>query len=377
MGAAINNAAAISTSLTSSVSRRPPASRLSSIEALRVSAVLLVIFYHVHTIMTPIVGKMPFGGFFQSGSSRGVDIFFVLSGFAIVWTYAGEVGRPARWRSFMAQRLLRIYPAAIIMTACAAMLYASGFGGPDKAAKLEPGNLILSFIMMAERSSSVLNVAWTLKYIIFFYGLFGLAIIDLGVGIFAIGLWQIGILLHTYAHLGGGAWDDYFLQPMGLEFGFGIICALLLKRVQNRLSSQAARRLLLVGLIGFIACKLTESFIMHADLSPSVEVWPFGLSSAAMLVGLAVLDLRGAVRFPPICVTLGVASFSVYLVNYSAIVLGTKAIQSFGIDIGGDLIPYMIAGAAFGCGLLFYILVDKPIQRAIKRMRKHIGKPAT
>ena len=44
---------------------------LASLDLVRVGATLLVLFYHVHTITNPIAGRMPFGGFFQSGSSRG------------------------------------------------------------------------------------------------------------------------------------------------------------------------------------------------------------------------------------------------------------------------------------------------------------------
>jgi exopolysaccharide production protein ExoZ len=339
---------------------------LASLDLVRVGATLLVLFYHVHTITNPIAGRMPFGGFFQSGSSRGVDVFFVLSGCIVLWRHKKEVGQPKRWSYYMSQRLLRIYPPALIMTLLAAMMYAGGFGGAEKAAKLESQNLILSLFLMGERSSSVLNVAWTLKYVIFFYVLFGFAVIDRRLGVLAIAIWQLAILVHVYAGLGGGQWDAYFLQPMGLEFGMGAAAALLIACFPVGLALRKGTGLLVAGLITFLFFKLYESFVLHQDFSISIAVWLFGVSAASMIAGLALLDLRGHIRLPPIFRLLGAASFSVYLVNYSAIVMAVKAMQLAGIPIGNNLAALTLAGMAISCGLLFHFFVDQPLQRELR-----------
>ena len=340
--------------------------RLSSLDLARIGASLLVLFYHVHSITSPITGKMPFGGLFQSGSSRGVDIFFVLSGCIILWRHRQEVGQPRRWPAYMSRRLLRIYPPALIMTVIAATMYASGFGGAEKAVKLESHNLILSLLLMAERSSSVLNVAWTLKYVVFFYVLFGLAIIDRRLGALAIATWQLAILVHVYAGLGGGQWDAYFLQPIGLEFGIGAAAALIIACFPVGLPPRTCRSLLIGGLGVFFSLKLYESFVLHRDLPGDVSVWVFGMSSASMIAGLALRDLRGHIRLPPIFRLLGAASFSLYLVNYSAIVIAVRVMQLAGVPLGGNVTAFTLAGLAICCGLAFHVLIDQPLQRELR-----------
>jgi len=158
------------------------------------------------------------------------------------------------------------------MTVIAVIMYASGFGGAEKAAKLEGHNLILSLLLMGERSSSVLNVAWTLKYVIFFYVLFGLAVIDRRLGALAILTWQLAILVHVYAGLGGSQWDAYFLQPMGLEFGMGAAAALLIACFPGGLPLRSDGGLLAGGLIVFCFFKLYESFALHQDLPGHIDL---------------------------------------------------------------------------------------------------------
>jgi peptidoglycan/LPS O-acetylase OafA/YrhL len=339
---------------------------LSSLDLARVGATLLVLFYHVHSITSPIAGRMPFGGLFQSGSSRGVDIFFVLSGCVVLWHHRQEVGRPQRWPHYMSRRLLRIYPPALIMTVIAVIMYVSGFGGAEKAVKLESHNLILSLLLMAERSSSVLNVAWTLKYVIFFYVLFGLAVIDRRLGALAIVAWQLAILVHVYAGLGGSQWDAYFLQPMGLEFGIGAAAALLIACFPGGLPLCTSSGLLASGLVVFLFSKLYESFVPHQDLPGNISVWVFGISAASMIAGLALMELRGCIRPSPIFKLLGAASFSIYLVNYSAIVIAVKAIQLAGIPLGSNITACVLAGLAICCGLVFHFFVDQPLQRELR-----------
>lgn len=332
---------------------RDKTSYLFSLDVLRVVATLLVLCYHVHSISSPITGQMPFGGLFQSGSSRGIDIFFVLSGFVILWTHEKDVGQPAKWASYLSRRLLRIYPAAIIMTLVAIILYEEGFGGLEKASKLEPHNLMLSLMLMAERSSAVLNVAWTLKYLVFSYFLFSIAILDATMGVVAILTWQTGIIAHVYANIGGSGWDTYFLQPMGLEFGMGMACALMVRRLERLLSPHAAGVLLVVGILGFAVGKLTESYTLHRDLPDYLEIWVFGICTGSIIVGLSVLDLRGSIAVPRIFTVLGAASFSVYLVNYSSIVLAMKAIQFAGFRAAGNLVALGLAGV----GILLWLFL--------------------
>src|SRR5690349_5758020 len=157
-----------------------------------------------------------------------------------------------------------------------------------------------------------------------------------------------------------------WVQAIGLEFGMGAAAALLIACFPVGLALRKSTCLLVAGLITFLFFKLYESFVLHQDFSISIAVWLFGVSAASMIAGLALLDLRGHIRLPPIFRLLGAASFSVYLVNYSAIVMAVKAMQLAGIPIGNNLAALTLAGMAISCGLLFHFFVDQPLQRELR-----------
>lgn len=82
------------------------------LDGLRALAVLLVIVHHCWQ-------PRRFSGFV------GVDVFFVLSGFLITTILTGEIDRTGtvRLKTFYAKRLLRLYPALVLMLAVTALCY--------------------------------------------------------------------------------------------------------------------------------------------------------------------------------------------------------------------------------------------------------------
>src|SRR4051794_40346773 len=99
--------------------------RYQSLEMLRAVAALLVVFFHTEFIFGSRTPTTPFGGMFAAGF-RGVDLFFVLSGFIITYVHRTDVGRPWRLANYAFNRLARIYPAVWITTLLAGSLYMAG-----------------------------------------------------------------------------------------------------------------------------------------------------------------------------------------------------------------------------------------------------------
>ena len=60
-------------------------SELGSIQMLRAIAAIMVAFAHLHAVEAKLGGPILFGTWSLAGFS-GVDIFFVISGFIMVWT---------------------------------------------------------------------------------------------------------------------------------------------------------------------------------------------------------------------------------------------------------------------------------------------------
>jgi exopolysaccharide production protein ExoZ len=83
-------------------------SRNDSIQALRALAALAVIFCHydyVSYILHNNTGNMPFYPL-----AAGVDLFFVISGFIMVYSSEDLFGVPGASRVFLAHRISRIVP---------------------------------------------------------------------------------------------------------------------------------------------------------------------------------------------------------------------------------------------------------------------------
>src|ERR1044072_2824720 len=90
-------------------SKPPSAHVLLSIQALRCFAVMGVILFHIQHYYS---NKLLLPGFlpqFDVGSA-GVDLFFVISGFIMVYAFERMFGRPGGTRIFLLRRLARIVP---------------------------------------------------------------------------------------------------------------------------------------------------------------------------------------------------------------------------------------------------------------------------
>lgn len=86
---------------------------MPGLDGLRAVAVTMVFYVHA----------FPVGNSFPGG--LGVDVFFVISGFLITMILMREMDRSGTvdLRSFYVKRLLRLYPALILVTAAVVALY--------------------------------------------------------------------------------------------------------------------------------------------------------------------------------------------------------------------------------------------------------------
>jgi len=353
--------------------------KFESLEMIRALAALAVVFFHTQIIFTGRSGVVPFGGVFGAGS-RGVDLFFVLSGFIIAYIHAGDLGRPGRVGHYFRSRFARIYPSVWIITLLALAVYLIGFGGPDKASKLQPWSIAASFLLLPQAGDALVNVTWSLKFEIFFYLLFALAILRRSLGLWLILLWQ-GAVLGVY--LSGRqlewSWASFYLRPIVLEFGLGLLSAWV---VINRARFTALGKppvavgMLAVGAAVFVGADLIQAY-RPALFEALPDFLVFGVSAALIVVGLALIDIQRRYTVPRVLVMLGGASYSIYLVHFSTISLLAAFLTR------GDRVP--MNDAVFLCvalvgiffGLAFHRWIDRPLHRFLQgRQRRSAAPPA-
>lgn len=342
--------------------------KLRSLEMLRAFAALLVVMFHTQTIFAPLAGRVPFGDAFGAGY-RGVDLFFVLSGFIIAHVHGGDLGRPDRLPNYAFNRVARIYPAVWIMTALAIGLYSAGFGGAAKATKLAPTAVAASALLLPQHGDALVNVSWTLTYELFFYALFAVAIVHRRAGLAALLLWQGATALATLSGADLGL-AGYYLRSLCLEFGVGLACAWWLRRSPSAVTGPSAWfAMLAAGTFSFAAGMSLDRAIGWAGV-------PCALGAGAIILALVRLEQAGRFRVPDLLVLLGGASYAIYLVHYSAITVLAAVLARAGLAITD---PLCLACAALGviAGLAFDRVADRPIQRWLRQRKVALLRPAS
>ncbi len=294
--------------------------KLETLEAIRGVAALLVLLYHLQDVFSARAGIIPFGGAFAVGDC-GVDLFFVLSGFIITTIHAKDLGRPVRLYSFLYKRLCRLLPSVWILTALALMIYTLPIGNIAKLGKLAPSNIAASFMLLPQAQPALVNVTWTLTYEMFFYGLFAVAIVSRPVGLVALACWQLATGLALVGVWHAQTWlGTYYLRPICLEFGIGMICAVIAQHEQlrRRLPVAVLGALLLAGTTLFIGGMVFEDAVHHHLLGPE-RLLIYGLGPGLLIFGCAAIEFDRQVPVPKLLVWLGTASYAIYLTNYSGV----------------------------------------------------------
>ena len=157
--------------------------RLDAIQALRALAAYLVLFFHLHgneVIRAGLHGQEHdslLGGALANGFA-GVDLFFVISGFIMVYVTMDRPSGLATMRDFILARAFRIYPAWwLFLGFLMLFLFVETGIGWDAAALKDtsqsgPEHLLKSVFLFPQESLPVLNVGWTLVHELYFYLVF-------------------------------------------------------------------------------------------------------------------------------------------------------------------------------------------------------------
>jgi exopolysaccharide production protein ExoZ len=267
---------------------------LIGVQYLRGVAAMLVVLHHLYFYDTQLG---PFG----------VKIFFVISGF-VMWltTAAVDVSPVLFWR----RRLVRIVPLYWLFLS---LLVAIALTLPQhlKSTDITPETAVKSFLFIPHFHAvqkfiaPILIPGWSLNFEMFFYFIFGIALLikpaarrAIIVGIILWGLVLLGLSLHPE-----GAVAATYTSPDLLLFFDGIILAMIY-RAYSIDSAMLGVILICIGvLLQFIGApgdlRLFDNFI--------------GLSPALIVAG--TLALEHVIRRAPSSVlhTIGNASYSIYL----------------------------------------------------------------
>ena len=339
-----------------------PREKLLSLQVLRGVAASFVVVHHV------ALAHMSYGGgaswITRSGLGQlgacGVDLFFVISGFIMMYTSGTERG-PMAAKAFLVRRAQRIFPLYWTWTTLLLVLWKMKllFTHTQYSNLYILNSYILWPLPHGATFHPILDPGWTLTLEIFFYLVFSVTILfnsrsSLGILVIC-GLFSSLLLGHLFPS--ASSLHYVLANSLLMEFGLGILAAYLLQTIQARKLSSLRRWLLVAALLstGIAALLLSAHFGQPQHLR--FLVW--GLPCFLILLGTALLRLpHTATSF----IYLGDASYSIYLGHFLMVVVYATAVKKQLLPgwLPADTAILLVSAAIIALSSLGFGLIEQP-----------------
>lgn len=278
--------------------------KLQSVQALRGLAALLVVFYHIRALETLSIAangleEVTWMDRVFSNGYAGVDLFFVISGFIMVFVTKGaQTGfQPAA--DFLFARATRIYPVWWVFAGIVAIYMAAAHGLPNgtdgwqTVSRSQPpvDYVVKSFLLLPQAEFPILGVGWTLVHEVYFYAVFALfMLLPRRLLPFLLTAWAAMIVAGGFAGFSvpfAGTMRELVFYPMTMEFIFGAFAGLAVVSgwVWRPGVLALVAALWLAGVINYHGIETSDTLTWGRVL------W-YGPPSALLIYALAGLDLK-------------------------------------------------------------------------------------
>ena len=237
--------------------------KLDSIQILRAVAAIAVVGVHsiaraarTFPVQAPHSFLANYHDLFRLGTA-GVDIFFVISGFVMMYVHYDQFGERTAPRRFLARRIIRLVPLYWALTGFAVVLLAVAprlfFYHSEVDLPWVIGSFL--FIQIAPHSGPVgpvIGLGWSLDFEMFFYAIFALALLlarrsaVLFIGATFGMLIAIGLLFPARP-----PWLTVWTGPLLVEFLAGVVLAIAYRRGLPIFSSRMGRFAIVLGAVLF------------------------------------------------------------------------------------------------------------------------------
>jgi exopolysaccharide production protein ExoZ len=327
------------------------------IQILRFLAALAVVAFHA-------LGAPPKGfevtesvlSFALSYGGRGVDLFFVISGFVIFYATHSSKLTPAEFLRRRVERIVPLYFVVIFTVTMLAITLPATFGAPDW---YTPRHILksLAFVAFTDGDMPVVYVGWSLEYEMYFYLAAALLMA------LTRDVWRnIVMMFSAVAILGqipgvATALGNYafFADPMILEFVLGVIVGWVFVN----------------GRIGWpmpVAAACAIAAVLVSD--PANRVIVSGIPAACLVAAAAWASRK---RIDPswperALARLGDASYSIYLAQVETVSLASISVAGLFPAIPPLLLLMVTSCIVVALGLALNILVERPLLRLCRRL---------
>ena len=350
--------------------------RLLPVQMLRAVAAVGVVFTHAITRTGFTILKAgPHSVFASSGNQltvgdAGVDLFFIISGFIMLYVHKDDFNKPGAQARFMFRRICRIVPIYwLLTTAGVALLVFAPHLYTLHYSKIDVGWIIGSYLFVptaveGQSMTPVVTVGWTLNYEMLFYVVFaGALALPRRTAIPAL------FLVFGCAVAAGDLFDPsnpwlaLATSWLLLDFlvGLAIACWVL---NGGSLSTRASALLLAIG----TACLIATVFWSPPEQGP-LRFAGWCLPMAMIFCATCTLELP-ANRITRVLALMGNASYSIYLFQFFALPAWARLMSLLHADaLPFDIDVLILTALVALSGVVFWFLIERPIASAIQYYR--------
>lgn len=295
-------------------------------------------------------------------TSPGVDLFFILSGFIIPYITYRKI---KNIRTFIKERLRKIIPIYWFLTLAVFIIFLLF---PEKINSTgREISLFNSLFLLQTTDTYLLQVAWTLGYIVFFYFIYSIGFFFKGeMKLFIpisiiIGLVAIGSI---YKYEG-----DYYLfatRGLLLEFAFGICIYYLF----------ISNRLVFNRYIAFLMIFISVSLYLYLNTVNGFGVRFLDNGVPSALLFIAILNFESFFKsihstlFGVTINKLGNSSYSLYLTHPLILTALSIIFVKLHLSQYGIFFSFALYFCSLIIGYLVFIYLEKPLNKILNIKRK-------
>lgn len=331
----------------------------NSIQVLRAVSAIFVILEHVR---------------FLNCGAFGVDIFFCISGFMIMFSTHKST------KYFIRKRVIRILPLYYIMTVGTFLLLLL-FPSMFEQTTADPLFLLKSlFFIPFDIGNGILQplmrIGWTINCEIFFYLLFFVAfrishkyrglLCSLFLGLLVLVNY---VFPHEFAPL------QFYGDPVMLDFIPGILCYYAAQGIYKLYQNHSGHKLLPI-LSTFCLLVAISIFALLVMTKPTINILGFGRpllwGTTAFVLILCFFVVGLHYYMPRPLVFIGNMSFSIYLVHYYPVMFLDRMVFDFSVyspfAVFGVIISIVIC---LGCSYISWLFIEKHLTRILNKWVLH------
>lgn len=325
--------------------------KLKNIQFLRGISALLVCCFHFKNSLN--FNDFNWGDLLFNKGSIGVPIFFVISGFIMVYTSKNINLNHSKIHlivDFLIKRVIRIVPLYYLLT------FAWIFLGGSLLAYFQ-GDLVNrlwhSLLFLPQKEFPILYLGWSLNYEMFFYFIFALSFF------FTTKRYYFIILFFTAAIVLGQIFKprtSFFKiisDPINLYFVNGIVLGLLLKYIE--FSKKTSLAFLTLSTISFV--------LLLLNFIPENLTWMHYPIVTSFVLSFLILDQNFKSSPHPFLVYLGDISYSIYLSHPFVEIL----FRHINLGENGNILEFVLQiGVVILTSSLLYLIIEKKMTNFLK-----------